>query len=89
MSIIVLSINYHLFIRLNYTKLLCQNYVYLCKVVVHDGNLNNNKLGKIVPDTTKEIAHEYAQDTMAYVSAYGCPEWFITFMCIPKIKNSK
>jgi len=27
--------------------------------------------------------HEYAQDAITYVQAYGRPDWFITFTCNP------
>jgi PIF1-like helicase/Helitron helicase-like domain at N-terminus len=75
-----------LYIRLNQTKLRSEEYIHLRDAVVNDGNLG--ELGKIVilPSTftgSPRHMHEYAQDAMTYVRAYGRPDLFITFTCNP------
>ncbi|GFX07914.1 helitron_like_N domain-containing protein [Trichonephila clavipes] len=75
-----------LFIRLNQIKLRSEEYIHLRDAVVNDGNLS--ELGKMVillsPFTgSPRHMHEYAQDAMTYVRAYGRPDFFITFTCSP------
>ena len=77
-----------LYIRLNQTKLRSEDYIHLRDAIVNDGNVNPNELGKmlILPATftgSPRHMHEYAQDAMAYVRAYGRPDLFITFTCNP------
>lgn len=73
-----------LFIRLNQIK--SEEYIHLLDAIATDGNAN--KLGKMVilPATftkSPRLLHEYAQDAMSYVRAYGRPDFFITFTCNP------
>ncbi|KAF8778853.1 hypothetical protein HNY73_015538 [Argiope bruennichi] len=73
-----------LYIRLNQVKLRSEEYIHLSDAVVNDGNLS--ELGKmiILPSTftgSPRHMHEYAQDAMTYVRAYGRPDFFITFIC--------
>ncbi|GFV46634.1 ATP-dependent DNA helicase [Trichonephila clavipes] len=73
-----------LYIRLNQVKLRSEEYIHLRHAVVNDGNLS--ELGKMVilPSTftgSPRHMHEYAQDAMTYVRAYGRPDFFITFAC--------
>ncbi|UYV77690.1 hypothetical protein LAZ67_15001947 [Cordylochernes scorpioides] len=75
-----------LYIRLNQVKLRSEEYIHLRDAVVNDGNLR--ELGKMVilPSTftgSPRHMHEYAQDAMTYVRAYGRPDFFITFTCNP------
>ncbi|XP_066428603.1 uncharacterized protein [Eleutherodactylus coqui] len=75
-----------LFIRLNQTKLHSEEYIHLRDAIATDGN--PNELGKMVilPATftgSPRHMHEYAQDAMTYVRAYGRPDFFITFTCNP------
>ena len=77
-----------LFIRLNQTKLRSEEYIHLRDAIAIDGNVNPNELGKavILPATftgSPRHMHEYAQDAMTYVRAYGRPDLFITFTCNP------
>ena len=77
-----------LYIRLNQTKLRSEEYIHLRDAVVNDSNVNPNELGKmiILPATftgSPRHMHEYAQDAMTYVRAYGRPDLFITFTCNP------
>ncbi|XP_024874095.1 uncharacterized protein LOC112456045, partial [Temnothorax curvispinosus] len=73
-----------LFIRLNQTKLRSEQYIHLRDAIAIDSN--PNELGKIVilPSTftgSPRHMHEYAQDAMTYVRAYGRPDLFITITC--------
>ncbi|GFU32744.1 helitron_like_N domain-containing protein [Trichonephila clavipes] len=75
-----------LYIRLNQVKLRSEEYIHLRDAVVNDGNLS--ALGKMVilPSTftgSPRHVHEYAQDAVTYVRAYGGPDFFITFTCNP------
>ncbi|XP_076763394.1 uncharacterized protein LOC143430844 [Xylocopa sonorina] len=75
-----------LYIRLNQVKLRSKDYIHLRDAVVNDGNLS--ELGKMVIllstfTGSPRHMHEYAQDAMTYVRAYGCPDFFITFTCNP------
>ncbi|UYV69075.1 hypothetical protein LAZ67_6002284 [Cordylochernes scorpioides] len=75
-----------LYIRLNQVELRSEEYIHLRDAVVNDGNLR--ELGKMVilPSTftgSPRHMHEYAQDAMTYVRAYGRPDFFITFTCNP------
>ena len=77
-----------LYIRLNQTELRSEEYINLRDAIVSDGNVNASELGKMVilPATftgSPRHMHEYAQDAMAYVRAYGRPDLFITFTCNP------
>ncbi|XP_076756485.1 uncharacterized protein LOC143432269 [Xylocopa sonorina] len=71
-----------LYILLNQVKLHSEEYIHLRDAVVIDGNLS--ELGKMVillstfTDSPRHM-HEYAQDAMTYVRAYGRPDFFITF----------
>jgi hypothetical protein len=76
------------YIRLNQTKLRSEEYIHLRDAIVNDGNVNPNELRKMVilPATftgSPRHMHEYAQDAMTYVRAYGRPDLFITFTCNP------
>ncbi|GFT13405.1 helitron_like_N domain-containing protein [Trichonephila clavipes] len=75
-----------LYIRLNQVKFRSEEYIHLRDAVVNDGNLS--ELGKMVilPSTftgSPRHMHEYTQDAMTYVRAYGRPDFFITFTCNP------
>ncbi|XP_075451177.1 uncharacterized protein LOC142492419 [Ascaphus truei] len=75
-----------LYIRLHQKKLRVDQYIHLRDAVGNDGNVDN--IGKmfILPATftgSPRHMHEYAQDAMAYVRAYGRPDFFITFTCNP------
>ncbi|XP_075449145.1 uncharacterized protein LOC142490614 [Ascaphus truei] len=75
-----------LYIRLHQKKLRVDQYIHLRDAVGNDGNVEN--IGKmfILPATftgSPRHMHEYAQDAMAYVRAYGRPDFFITFTCNP------
>ncbi|GFT01986.1 helitron_like_N domain-containing protein [Trichonephila clavipes] len=75
-----------IFIRLNQTKLRSEEYVHLQDAVVHDGNTTNVGRLTILPSSyigSPRHMHKYAQDTIAYVRLYGCPDLFITFTCNP------
>lgn len=77
-----------LYIRLNQTTLRSEEYIHLRDAIANDGNVNPNDLGKMVilPATftgSPRHMHEYAQDAMTYVRAYGRPDLFITFTCNP------
>ncbi|XP_017474280.1 PREDICTED: uncharacterized protein LOC108364908 [Rhagoletis zephyria] len=77
-----------LYIRLNQTELRSEEYIHLRDAIVNDGNVNPNELGRMVilPSTftgSPRHMHEYAQDAMTYVRAYGRPDLFITFTCNP------
>ncbi|XP_067129653.1 uncharacterized protein [Centruroides vittatus] len=81
-----------LFIRLNQTKLRSEEYVHLRDAIATDGN--PNELGKMVilPATftgSPRHMHEYAQDAMTYVRAYGRPDLFVTFTCNPTWEEIK
>ncbi|GFX01509.1 ATP-dependent DNA helicase [Trichonephila clavipes] len=75
-------------IRLNETELRSEQYIHLRDAIVNDGNVNPNELGRmaILPSTftgSPRHMHEYAQDAMTYVRAYGRPDLFVTFTCNP------
>lgn len=77
-----------LYIRLNQTKLRSEEYIHLRDAVINDGNVNPSELGKLIilPATftgSPRHMHEYAQDALTYVRAYGRPDLFITFTCNP------
>ncbi|GFT09255.1 ATP-dependent DNA helicase [Trichonephila clavipes] len=77
-----------LYIRLNQTELRFEQYIHLRDAIVNDGNVNPNELGRmaILPSTftgSPRHMHEYAQDAMTYVRAYGRPDLFVTFTCNP------
>ncbi|GFY32140.1 helitron_like_N domain-containing protein [Trichonephila clavipes] len=77
-----------LYIRLNQTELCSEQYIHLRDAIVNDGNVNPNELGRmaILPSTftgSPRHMHEYAQDAMTYVRAYGRPDLFVTFTCNP------
>ncbi|GFW06029.1 helitron_like_N domain-containing protein [Trichonephila clavipes] len=77
-----------LYIRLNQTELRTEQYIHLRDAIVNDGNVNPNELGRmaILPSTftgSPRHMHEYAQDAMTYVRAYGRPDLFVTFTCNP------
>ncbi|GFX58301.1 helitron_like_N domain-containing protein [Trichonephila clavipes] len=77
-----------LYIRLNQTELRSEQYIHLRDAIVNDGNVNPNELGRmaILPSTfmgSPRHMHEYAQDAMTYVRAYGRPDLFVTFTCNP------
>ncbi|GFV15904.1 ATP-dependent DNA helicase [Trichonephila clavipes] len=66
-------------IRLNQTELRSEQYIHLQDAIVNDGNVNPNELGRmaILPSTftgSLRHMHEYAQDAMTYVRAYGRPD---------------
>ncbi|GFX33072.1 ATP-dependent DNA helicase [Trichonephila clavipes] len=68
-----------LYIRLNQTELRSEQYIHLRDAIVNDGNVNPNELGRmaILPSTftgSLRHMHEYAQDAMTYVRAYGRPD---------------
>ncbi|GFU10381.1 helitron_like_N domain-containing protein [Trichonephila clavipes] len=65
-----------LYIRLNQTELRSEQYIHLRDAIVNDGNVNPNEMGRmaILPSTftgSPRHMHEYAQDAMTYVRAYG------------------
>ncbi|XP_075451755.1 uncharacterized protein LOC142492724 [Ascaphus truei] len=75
-----------LYIRLHQKELRVDQYIHLKDAVVDDGNIDN--IGKILilPASftgSPRHMHEYAQDAMSYVRAYGRPDFFITFTCNP------
>ncbi|GFT66141.1 ATP-dependent DNA helicase [Trichonephila clavipes] len=77
-----------LYIRLNQTELRSEQYIHLRDAIVNDGDVNPNELGRmaILPSTftgSPRHMHEYAQDAMTYVRAYGRPDFFVTFTCNP------
>ncbi|GFU23539.1 ATP-dependent DNA helicase [Trichonephila clavipes] len=77
-----------LYIRLNQTELRSEQYIHLRDAIVNDGNVNPNELGRmaILPSKFTESPrhmHEYAQDAMTYVRAYGRSDLFVTFTCNP------
>ncbi|GFW51147.1 ATP-dependent DNA helicase [Trichonephila clavipes] len=77
-----------LYIRLNQTELRSEQYIHLRDAIFNDGNVNPNELGRmaILPSTftgSPRHMHEYAQDAMTYVRAYGRPDLFVTFTCNP------
>ncbi|GFY26458.1 ATP-dependent DNA helicase [Trichonephila clavipes] len=77
-----------LYIRLNQTELRSEQYIHLRDAIVNDGNVNPNELRRmaILPSTftgSLRHMHEYAQDAMTYVRAYGRPDLFVTFTCNP------
>ncbi|GFU40418.1 putative DNA helicase [Trichonephila clavipes] len=77
-----------LYIRLNQTELRSEQYIHLRDAIVNDGNVNPNELGRmaILPSTftgSPRHMHEYAQDAITYVRAYGRPDLFVTFTCNP------
>nr|XP_029709441.1 uncharacterized protein LOC115255455 [Aedes albopictus] len=78
-----------LYIRLNQSKLRSEEYIHLRDAINNDANIDPNQLGKafILPATftgSPRHMHEYAQDAMTYVRAYGRPDLFITFTCNPR-----
>ncbi|XP_055584901.1 uncharacterized protein LOC129737764 [Uranotaenia lowii] len=78
-----------LYIRLNQSKLRSEEYIHLRDAINNDVNIDPNELGKafILPATftgSPRHMHEYAQDAMTYVRAYGRPDLFITFTCNPR-----
>ncbi|XP_071036949.1 uncharacterized protein [Parasteatoda tepidariorum] len=75
-----------LYIRLNQVKLRSEEYINLRDAVVNDGNLSECGKMVILSSTytgSPRHMHEYAQDAMTYVRAYGRPDFFITFTCNP------
>ncbi|GFV75175.1 ATP-dependent DNA helicase [Trichonephila clavipes] len=77
-----------LYIRLNQTELCSEQYIHLRDAIANDGNVNPNELRRmaILPSTfmgSPRHMHEYAQDAMTYVRAYGRPDLFVTFTCNP------
>ncbi|GFY36535.1 ATP-dependent DNA helicase [Trichonephila clavipes] len=77
-----------LYIRLNQTELRSEQYIHLRDAIVNGGNVNPNELGRmaILPSTftgSPRHMHEYAQDAMTYVRAYGRPDLFVPFTCNP------
>ncbi|GFX49107.1 putative DNA helicase [Trichonephila clavipes] len=77
-----------LYIRLNQTELRSEQYIHLRDAIFNDGNANPNELGRmaILPSTftgSPRHMHEYAQNAMTYVRAYGRPDLFVTFTCNP------
>ncbi|GFT79695.1 putative DNA helicase [Trichonephila clavipes] len=77
-----------LYIRLNQIELRSEQYIHLRDAIVNDGNVNPNELGRmaILLSTftgSPRHMHEYAQDAMTYVRAYGRPDLFVTFTCNP------
>ena len=79
-----------LYIRLHQSELRSEQYVvHLRDAITRDGSMNPIEMGKtvILPATftgSPRHMHEYAQDAMTYVRAYGRPDLFITFTCNPK-----
>ncbi|XP_055543433.1 uncharacterized protein LOC129728985 [Wyeomyia smithii] len=78
-----------LYIRLNQSKLRSEEYIHFRDAINNDANIDPNQLGKafILPATftgSPRHMHEYAQDAMTYVRAYGRPDLFITFTCNPR-----
>ena len=66
-----------LYIRLNKTKLRSEEYIHLRDAVVNDGNVNPNKLEKMVilPATftgSPRHMHEYAQDAICLLYTSRC-----------------
>ncbi|XP_073986276.1 uncharacterized protein [Rhodnius prolixus] len=75
-----------LYMRLNQVKLRSEEYIHLRDAVVNDGNLSELEKMVILPSTftgSPRHMHEYAQDAMTYVRAYGRPDFFITYTCNP------
>nr|XP_042905176.1 uncharacterized protein LOC122270735 [Parasteatoda tepidariorum] len=75
-----------LYIRLNQVKLRSEEYIHLRDAVVNDGNLSEFGKMVILPSAytgSPRHMHEYAQDAMTYVRAYGLPDFFITFTYNP------
>jgi len=71
-----------LFIRLNQTKLCSEEYIHLRDTVANDDNMNPNALEKMVIlpaifTGSPRYMHEYAQDAMTYVRAYGFLDLFV------------
>lgn len=74
------------FIRFNQAKLRSEEYIHLRDALNNDGNVANVQRLTILPSTymgSPRHMHEYTQDAMAYVRAYGKPDLFITFTCNP------
>ncbi|GFV39381.1 helitron_like_N domain-containing protein [Trichonephila clavipes] len=68
-----------LYIRLNQTELRSEQYIHLRDANVNDGNVNPNEGGKnghitVYIHGNPRHMHEYAQDAMTYVRAYGRPD---------------
>ncbi|XP_075425538.1 uncharacterized protein LOC142465468 [Ascaphus truei] len=75
-----------LYIRLHQKQLRVDQYIHLKDAVGNDGHVDNIGKMLILPATftgSPRHMHEYAQDAMAYVRAYGRPDFFITFTCNP------
>ncbi|XP_075465454.1 uncharacterized protein LOC142499645 [Ascaphus truei] len=75
-----------LYIRLHQKQLRVDQYIHLRDAVGNDGNVDNIGKMLILPAAftgSPRHMHEYAQDAMAYVRAYGRPDFFITFTCNP------
>ncbi|XP_054734508.1 uncharacterized protein LOC129241988 [Anastrepha obliqua] len=80
------------YIKFNQTKLRSEEYIHLRDAVNNDGNVNDIGRMIILPATytgSPRHMHEYAQDAMAYVRAYGRPDLFITFTCNPQWSEIK
>lgn len=76
-----------LFLRMNQESLRSEQYVHLRDAVNTDGNIGDIGKMVILPSThtgSPGHMHEYAQDAMAFVRAYGRPDLFVTVTCNPK-----
>lgn len=74
------------YLKLNQTRLRVEDYIHLRDAINNDGNAENLGQLLILPATfigSPRHLHEYAQDALAYVAAYGRPDLFITFTCNP------
>ena len=78
------------YIKFNQAKLRSEEYTNLRDVIIgnvdttHD--INNIGTANILPSSyigSPLHMHEYIQDAMTYVRAYGRPDLFITFTCNP------
>lgn len=84
------------YIRFNQAKLRAEEYIHLRDAINNniDSNLDINNIGQayILPSSytgSPRHMHEYIQDAMTFVRAYGRPELFITFTCNPKWEEIK
>ncbi|XP_015925245.2 uncharacterized protein [Parasteatoda tepidariorum] len=83
------------YIKFNQAKLRSEEYIHLRDAIIGNVDATNdiNNIGYILPSSyigSPRHMQEYIQDAMTYVSAYGRPDLFITFMCNPnwdEIKN--
>lgn len=82
---------------MNKTTLRPEEYINLRDAIVNDCNMNPNELGKMVilpasltgsPQHNQHM-HEYSQDAMTYVRAYGRPDLFVTITCNPTWEEIK